>query len=82
MRNPSKVFAVKVIRIESEEVKKEYLKELRIIQNLPPCPNLVRTHKQHLESENNLYIFQEFCEGGTLMNFRSERQGQAGCLSE
>lgn len=26
MRNPSKVFAVKVIKIESEEVRKEYLK--------------------------------------------------------
>lgn len=77
MRNPSRVFAAKVIRIESEEVRREYLKELRIIQNLPPCPNLVRTHRQHLESENNLYIFQEFCESGTLMNYRSERHGSA-----
>lgn len=53
-----KIFAVKVIKIVSEEVRKDYLKELTIIKNLPACPNIVKTHKQHLESENNLYIFQ------------------------
>jgi serine/threonine protein kinase len=58
MKNPNNIFAVKVISIINEEVKKEYLKELKIIKNLPKCPNLVQTHKQHLESENNLYIFQ------------------------
>ena len=77
MRNPSRVFAVKVIKMENEDVRREYLKELKIIQNLPACPNLVRTFKQHLESENNLYIFQEFCEGGTLMSIRTEKLGAA-----
>ena len=66
-----KLFAVKVIKITNEEVKKDYLKELKIIKNLPDCPNIVKTHKQHLESENNLYIFQEYCESGTLTNFKN-----------
>jgi hypothetical protein len=39
-----------VIKIVSEEVRKDYLKELTIIKNLPACPNIVKTHKQHLES--------------------------------
>lgn len=43
-----KLFAVKVIKITDEEVKKDYLKELKIIKNLPECPNIVKTHKQHL----------------------------------
>lgn len=72
-KDAARVFAVKVIRIDSDEVRKEYLKELRIIQNLPDCPNLVKTHRQHLESENNLYIFQEYCESGTLINYRLQR---------
>ncbi len=50
IRNPNKLFAVKVIKLVSEQVKKEYLKELTIIKNLPDCPNLVKTHKEHLES--------------------------------
>jgi serine/threonine protein kinase len=45
IKDQSKVFAVKVIRIESEEIKNEYLKELKIIKNLPDCPNLVKTHR-------------------------------------
>lgn len=49
------------------------MKELRIIQSLPDCPNLVKTHKEHLESGNNLYIFQEYCESGTLINYRLQR---------
>lgn len=61
VNDPQKAFAVKVIRLESEEVRREYLKELRIIQSLPDCPNLVKTHREHLESGNNLYIFQEYC---------------------
>lgn len=44
----TKIFAVKVIELVSEEVRKDYLKELKIIKNLPDCPNIVKTHKQHL----------------------------------
>jgi serine/threonine protein kinase len=75
MKDPNRVFAVKVIKIESEEVKKEYLKELKIIKSLPDCPNLVKIHKQHLESDKNLYIFQEYCESGTLLHYRNEKMG-------
>ena len=71
----TKLFAVKVIKLSSEEVRKDYLKELKIIKNLPDCPNVVKTHKQHFESENNLYIFQEYCEAGTLATFKAERLG-------
>ena len=71
----NKLFAVKVIKIASEEVKKDYLKELKIIKNLPDCPYIVKTYKQHLESENNLYIFQEYCESGTLATYRAEKLG-------
>ncbi len=46
----TKLFAVKVIKITSEEVRKDYLKELKIIKNLPKCPYIVKTYKQHLES--------------------------------
>jgi len=53
-----KLFAVKVIKITNQDAKKDFLKELKIIKNLPDCPNIVKTHKQHFESENNLYIFQ------------------------
>lgn len=42
------VFAVKVIKIVSEEVRRDYLKELKIIKSLPACPNIVKTYKQHL----------------------------------
>jgi serine/threonine protein kinase len=69
------MFAVKVIKTISEEVRKDYLKELKIIKNLPDCPNIVKTYKQHLESDNNLYIFQEYCECGTLATYRLERLG-------
>ncbi len=48
IKDQSKVFAVKVIKIISEEVKVDYLKELKIIKNLPKCPNIVSTYKQHL----------------------------------
>jgi len=36
---------------------------------------LVKIYKQHLGSENNLYIFQEYCESGTLLHSRNERLG-------
>lgn len=67
----TKLFAVKVIKLVSEVVKNDYLKELKIIKNLPSCPNIVKTHKQHLESDNNLYIFQEYCEAGTLATYKT-----------
>ncbi len=73
LADSNKAFAVKVISLESDEVRREYLKELRIIQSLPACPYLVKTHREHLESDNNLYIFQEYCESGTLINFRLQR---------
>lgn len=44
----TKIFAVKVIELTSEEVRNDYLKELKIIKNLPDCPNIVKTYKQHL----------------------------------
>jgi serine/threonine protein kinase len=53
---------------------------LNIIKNLPDCPNLVKIHKEHFESENNLYIFQEYCESGTLIQYRANK-GE-GHLSE
>lgn len=58
MENPNMVFAVKIIPLVSESARKQYLQELDIVQHLPKCPNIVHIHKQHLESDNNLYIFQ------------------------
>lgn len=48
--NPNMVFAVKVISLQRQETREEILKELEIIRSIPKSPNLVDTHKQHLES--------------------------------
>ena len=52
MNRPEKVFAVKVIRIESKnpKIRQEYLQELEIIKHLPKSRHLVQIHPQHLES--------------------------------
>jgi serine/threonine protein kinase len=73
-RDPSKVYAVKVIRLQSEKVKNECLKELEIIRRLPDSPNLVKIYSQHFESENNFYIFEELCSGGNLYELIRRRK--------
>jgi serine/threonine protein kinase len=74
--NPNMVFAVKVINLQREETREEILRELEIIQNIPKSPNLVDTHKQHLESARHLYIFQEYCEGGSLAEYKERTNGR------
>lgn len=73
---PDLIFAVKVIELVSEKVRKECLKELSIIKHLPSSPNLVKIHQQHLESENNLYIFEEYCDGGNMAEFKASEAGK------
>ena len=45
---PDLIFAVKVIQLTSEKIRKECLKELEIIKHLPNSLNLVKIHRQHL----------------------------------
>ena len=52
------------------------MKELEIVKHLPPSLNLVKIHQQHLESENNLYIFEEYCEGGNMAELKTNRNGK------
>lgn len=54
------------MKLETAKMRKSCLDELLIIQNLPKSLNLVQVHPQHLESDNNFYIFLEYCDGGTL----------------
>lgn len=59
--------------IKDQDNKELALKELEIMQQLPVHPNLVRIEKIKVESQNNIYIFMEFCNGGTLFDLANKR---------
>lgn len=44
------------------------------MQQLPSHPNLVRIEKIKVESQNNIYIFMEYCNGRTLFDLVNKRQ--------
>ena len=44
------------------------------MQQLPCHPNLVRIEKIKVESQNNIYIFMEYCNGGTLFDLVNKRR--------
>lgn len=48
--------------------------ELQIIRDLPNQENLVNCLKAHIESQNNLYIIMEYCNGGSLEDFIQKMQ--------
>lgn len=52
------------------------MEELEVIKHLPKSKFLVQIHPQHLESEDNFYLFEEYCEGGTLHDMRKLRKGK------
>jgi serine/threonine protein kinase len=64
--HPSEKMVVKVIRITDEHKRAIIERELSIIEELPPHPNIVKTWPIRCFSERNYYIFMEMCEGGTL----------------
>lgn len=66
--------AVKIIPYGDEKRRIKIEKEINIIKNLPLHPNLVGVLPYKCYSNNNYYIFMEYCPNGTLEDLRKEKK--------
>jgi serine/threonine-protein kinase ULK/ATG1 len=67
--NPNEQLVAKIIDLHQAHNLHSIEAELQIIKELPRHENLVNCIKSHIESENNLYIIMEYCNGGSLSSY-------------
>ena len=90
MRESSQVYACKVVSIRNKSPRQivEMEKEVQILSRLEH-PNIIKLH-QALRTQNNLYLFMDYCDEGDLKGFirkvesirRADGQGERPQLTE
>lgn len=76
---PQEQLVVKIIPYEDDKKRDKIEKEISILRKLPQHPNLVFVEPLKCYSNNNYYIFMEFCSDGTLEDLRKKKNN---CFTE